>query len=216
MNAKTKRAKKTYEEINRRLRALALPFFLNTWEEEAKKAAEKLAKIPKEDYLRHQNVLLEAYPKFVEAKNSGSFAPVRPYLKEIILFNRRYAAWEETDSLKGYDILLDEYEEGMTSEKYDAFFARVREELVKHVRSDTALSKAWRVPDCAKYRSALPMGLSLGGSILQLPHNVRCAGFNPCRRCVISCIHEIQNLPQHFAHKAPGPCRQTRIPYEGE
>lgn len=188
MNAKTKRAQKTYEEINRRLRALALPFFLNTWEEEtmppagkpyrngqlvelsamsyeyrtgkrytdcvnalyearreldpvlrheieeAKKAAEKLAKIPKEDYLRHQNVLLEAYPKFVEAKNSGSFAPVRPYLKEIILFNRRYAAWEETDSLKGYDILLDEYEEGMTSEKYDAFFARVREELVPFLK----------------------------------------------------------------------------------
>ena len=34
MNAKTRRAKKTYEDINRRLRALSLTFFLNSWEEE--------------------------------------------------------------------------------------------------------------------------------------------------------------------------------------
>ena len=113
MNDRTRRAKRTYEEVNRRLRALVLPFFLNCWEEEsmppaakpyrnkqlvelasmeyelrtgrrymaaidtlyrnradlspvlrheaevAKLAAEKIAKIPKEEYLAYQNVLLE-------------------------------------------------------------------------------------------------------------------------------------------------------------
>lgn len=102
--------------------------------EEAKKGAEKLAKIPKAEYLAYQNVVLEAYPKFVEAKNSGSFAPVKPYLGKILAYKRRYAAWEETASLKGYDIFLDEFEEGMTAEKYDAFFSLVKRELVPFLK----------------------------------------------------------------------------------
>ena len=171
MNAKTGRAKKNYEDINRRLRALSLPFFLHTWEEErmpkagklyrnrqlvelsamayeyqtgkkyaesiqtlyedrasldpvlkheieeAKRNTDKLAKVPKEEYIAFQNAVLEAYPKFVEAKNSGSFAPVKPYLGEILAFKRKYAVWEETEELKGYDILLDEFERGMSAEK---------------------------------------------------------------------------------------------------
>ena len=184
MNAKTKRAKQTYLAVNRRLRALGLPFFLNTWEEEvmpkagkpyrnmqlvelsamayeyqtgrrytrsiqtlyedraaldrvlrheiedAKKTPDKLAKIPKAEYLAYQNTVLEAYPKFVEAKTTGRFAPVKPYLKDILAYKRKYAAWEETDTLSGYDILLDEFEEGMTAQKYDAFFGLVKQELV--------------------------------------------------------------------------------------
>ena len=189
MNNTAKRAKKTYEEVNRRLRALGLAFFLNGWEEESmppaakpyrngqlvelsameyelrtgkkymnsintlyenladldpvlrheiegvKRDTDKLAKIPKEEYLAYQNVLLECYPvKFVEAKTSGSFAPVKPYLKSIIAYNKRYAEWEQTDELKGYDVLLDEYEKGMTAKKYDEFFGLIKRELVPFIR----------------------------------------------------------------------------------
>lgn len=195
MNAKTKRAKQTYEEINRRLRALSLPFFLHSWEEErmpeagkpyrngqlvelsaiayeyqtgarytrsietlyadresldsvlrheieeAKRNADKLAKVPKEDYLAYRNVLLEAYPKFVEAKNTGKFDPVKPYLKKILAYNRKYVVWEETDSLKGYDVLLDEYEPGMTVQKYDEFFGLIKTELVPFLKKVLAAQK---------------------------------------------------------------------------
>lgn len=194
MNATLKRAKQTYLAVNRRLRALALPFFLHTWEEErmppagkayrneqlvelsamayelrtgkrytasiqvlyegraaldpvlrheveeAKKGAEKLAKIPKEAYLAYQGVVLEAYPKFVEAKNAGSFAPVKPYLGKILAYKRQYVQWE-AGALEGYDILLDEFEEGMTAEKYDAFFSLIRAELVPFLRRVLAAQK---------------------------------------------------------------------------
>lgn len=189
MNDRTRRAKRTYEEVNRRLRALVLPFFLNGWEEEsmppaakpyrnkqlvelasmeyelrtgrrymaaidtlyrnradlspvlrheaevAKLAAEKIAKIPKEEYLAYQNVLLECYPqKFVLAKTTGNFGEVKPYLKKIIEYNRKYVEWEQTESLKGYDVLLDEYEKGMTAAKYDEFFGLIKRELVPFIR----------------------------------------------------------------------------------
>lgn len=195
MNAKTRRAKKIYENTNRRLRALRLPFFLHTWEqeimppagkayrngqlvelsamayeyqtgkrytesirvlyedraslgevlcheiEEARKSADKFAKIPKEEYLAFENLILEAYPKFVEAKNSGSFAPVKPYLRDILAYKRKYVVWEETDALKGYDILLDEFEEGMTVQKYDEFFSLIKRELVPFLKEVLAAQK---------------------------------------------------------------------------
>ena len=189
MNAKTRRAKKTYEDINRRLRALSLTFFLNSWEEEhmppaartyrsgqlvelssmayelqtgrrymvsienlyadrenldpvlrheveeAKLNSDKLARIPKEEYLAYQNVLLECYPEnFVKAKTTGDFSIVKPYLKSILEYNLKYVRWEETDELKGYDVLLDEYEKGMTVEKYDEFFDLIKTELVPFIK----------------------------------------------------------------------------------
>lgn len=189
MNAKTRRAKKTYEDINRRLRALSLTFFLNSWEEEhmppaartyrsgqlvelssmayelqtgrrymvsienlyadrenldpvlrheveeAKLNSDKLARIPKEEYLAYQNVLLECYPEnFVKAKTTGDFSIVKPYLKSILEYNLKYVRWEETDELKGYDVLLDEYEKGMTVKKYDEFFDLIKTELVPFIK----------------------------------------------------------------------------------
>ena len=189
MNAKTRRAKKTYEDINRRLRALSLTFFLNSWEEEhmppaartyrscqlvelssmayelqtgrrymvsienlyadrenldpvlrheveeAKLNSDKLARIPKEEYLAYQNVILECYPEnFVKAKTTGDFSIVKPYLKSILEYNLKYVRWEETDELKGYDVLLDEYEKGMTVKKYDEFFDLIKTELVPFIK----------------------------------------------------------------------------------
>lgn len=196
MNAKALRAEKTYNEINMRLRALSLPFFLNGWEEEhmppaakpyrnkqivelssmmyelqtgkrymnaieelyacreeldpvlrheieeVKLSSDKLARIPKTEYLAYQNVLLETYPeKFVKAKSSGDFSVVKPYLKQIIAFNRKYVKWEETDELKGYDVLLDEYEKGMTTHKYDEFFGLIKSELVPFVKEVLSVQK---------------------------------------------------------------------------
>ena len=196
MNAKTRRAKKVYENTNRRLRALMLPFFLNGWEEEhmppaakpyrnkqlvelssmeyeihtgksyknsietlyadrdsldpvlrheveeAKLVSDKLAKIPKDEYLAYQNVLLECYPEnFVRAKTTGDFSIVKPYFKKILEYNRKYVVWEQTESLKGYDVLLDEYERGMTADKYDEFFNLIKSELVPFIKKVLAAQK---------------------------------------------------------------------------
>ena len=196
MDEKILKAKTVYENTNRRIRALMLPFFLNEWENETmppagkpyrngqlvelsaiayeyqtsaeytgsiqtlydsrdeldpvlrhetergKLEAEKLAKIPKQEYLAYRNILLEAYPAFVEAKSSGDFGKVKPFLKDILSYNRKYAEWEKTAELKGYDIFLDEYERGMTAEKYDEFFSLIKTELVPFIKKVLPAQKA--------------------------------------------------------------------------
>lgn len=103
--------------------------------ENVKLSADKLAKVPKKEYLAYQNVILDSYPaKFVKAKTTGDFSVVKPCLEKIIAYNRKYAEWEQTESLKGYDVLLDEYEKGMTVQKYDEFFGLIKSELILFIK----------------------------------------------------------------------------------
>ena len=46
----------------------------------------------------------------------------RPTLEKIVDFNKKLVKYLETDDLKGYDVLLDMYEEGFGVKEYDLFF----------------------------------------------------------------------------------------------
>ena len=54
-------------------------------------------------------------------------------LKEIIAYQKKLMKYYETDELKGYDTLLDIYEEGITEKDYDAFFDVLKRDLVPFV-----------------------------------------------------------------------------------
>ena len=47
----------------------------------------------------------------------------------------------QTDTLQGYDVLLDQFEEGMTSTEYDEFFVALKKDLVPFVKGITSLPK---------------------------------------------------------------------------
>ena len=53
------------------------------------------------------------------------------------LLQKKYIKHLETENLKGYNVLLDEYEPGMTIEKYDEFFNLLKKELVPFVKKVT-------------------------------------------------------------------------------
>lgn len=98
-----------------------------------KKSSEKLAKIPREEYIEHTKLMNEAYPMYVNAKNASDFAAFKPYLEKIVAFSRNYLVWQDTPKMHGYNILLDEYEDDMTEEEYDNFFNLLKEKLVPFI-----------------------------------------------------------------------------------
>lgn len=109
--------------------------------EQVKHDCDKLAKVPKDKYLHYQKVLLESFPQFVEAKNTADFSLVKASLGKILSYKLDYVKWQQTDELKGYDVLLDEYERGMTMEKYDQFFGLIKSELVPFIKKVLPLQK---------------------------------------------------------------------------
>ena len=107
-------------------------------------------KIPLDDYVEYSETTAQAYPFYVRAKNENNFELFRPYLEEIVDFCRKQTVWLATDTVKGYDVLLDRYEPHYNQAKYDRFFSVLREKLVPFVRKKTA--KPVAVPKWAQQK----------------------------------------------------------------
>jgi len=94
-----------------------------------RKDYDQMHKIPAEEYVAYSVLMNEAQNVWEKAKNNNDFASFAPTLEKIVEFNRKFAGYYNPD-LKPYDALLNEYEEGMTMETLDAFFAQLRQTIV--------------------------------------------------------------------------------------
>lgn len=94
--------------------------------------------VPKDELIAHQVLVSQAPHIWAKAKNDNHFEMFRPTLEKIVEFNRKLVKYLETPELKGYDILLDDYEEGFTQKEYDLFFDTLKSELVPFVKEVTA------------------------------------------------------------------------------
>jgi len=97
---------------------------------EAKKDVDKIVKIPKDEYIAFQMLISESSQIWADARSKNDFEAFRPTLEKVVEFSRKYAKYLETDTLKGYDVLLDDYETGMTMVNYDKFFETLKTDLV--------------------------------------------------------------------------------------
>ena len=90
---------------------------------------EKTKKIPMEEYIAYTVLLNKADAVWHEAKAKSDWAMFEPFMRDIAAYNRKIAAWVDPDR-EPYDVLMDDYERGLTMTDCDAFFAVLRERLV--------------------------------------------------------------------------------------
>ena len=90
-------------------------------------------KIPEEEFLQYQILLQESKVVWKKAKEESNFKLFESILDEVISYNKKIIKYLETETLKGYNVLLDMYEENMTVKDYDEFFDTLNKELVPFV-----------------------------------------------------------------------------------
>lgn len=103
---------------------------------EIKKAYKELRiviKVPKDEFLAYGLLCQQAQFVWIEAKEKNDFSLYAPTLAKIIDFNKKLVKYLETDEVKGYDVLLDMYEDGFGIKEYDEFFQVLKDELVPFV-----------------------------------------------------------------------------------
>ena len=98
-----------------------------------KKSYDKIKKIPEEEFLQYQILLQESKVVWKKAKEESNFKLFESILDEVISYNKKIIKYLETETLKGYNVLLDMYEENMTVKDYDEFFDTLNKELVPFV-----------------------------------------------------------------------------------
>lgn len=106
-----------------------------------KEDIEQTKKIPMEEMIAYEKLLNEAQIMWEEAKHEDDYSKFEPYLEKIVEYKRKEAKYLEKDNLKGYDVLLNMYERGYTQKEYDAFFNKLKEELVPFVKKVCSLPK---------------------------------------------------------------------------
>ncbi len=100
------------------------------------KEAMDLLCIPKDEYVEYRELLSASYDAWLEAKTKNDYKLFEPNLKQLIESAKKMYSYRESD-LPVYDQMLDDYEPGMNREKYDAFFAKVKERLIPLIRRVT-------------------------------------------------------------------------------
>ncbi|MDY0277340.1 MAG: carboxypeptidase M32 [Acholeplasma sp.] len=93
--------------------------------------------VPLNEYVEYQVVLAQSTKIWQEARELNDFNHFVPSLEKLVEYNKRIIELFETDTLKGYDVLLDIYEEGSSVAFYDNFFENLKNELVPFVMEVT-------------------------------------------------------------------------------
>jgi carboxypeptidase Taq len=99
----------------------------------AKKALDKATKIPQDEFVEYNKLIGLSQRLWEDAKENDDFELFRPNLEKIIEFNKKFVGYYEIDD-HPYNVLLDDFEEGMSMVEYDAFFDTLKKDLVPFVK----------------------------------------------------------------------------------
>ncbi len=104
--------------------------------------------VPKEFYVEMTKNQMESGQAWQKAKQNDDYASFEPYLLKTIEYSKQLLKYRE-GKLKGYDIFLDDYEPGMTIEKYDAFFEQLKEGIVPLIKK---INETQQIDDSFVYK----------------------------------------------------------------
>ena len=93
----------------------------------------EMQQIPMEEYIAYQQILVEADDVWHTAKATDDFALFLPLLEQIFAYQIKFAGYCAPHK-HPYDYCLGKYEDGLTMEKCDEFFAALKSRLVPLIR----------------------------------------------------------------------------------
>lgn len=99
----------------------------------AKKDLDKQIKIPESEYVEYQTLVNMSQKTWELAKENNDWDLFKGNLEKLVDFNRKFITYFDT-TMEPYDVLLDDFEEGMNMAKYDEFFDVLKRDLVPFVR----------------------------------------------------------------------------------
>lgn len=112
---------------------------------EAAEEQERLSCIPPEEYRAYAELTARATGIWTRAREKNDFASFAPVLKEIISYQKKFAAYRAKPGQKLYDVMLDTYEKGFNMEMLDPFFELMKGRIVPLLKESAERSKT--VPD---------------------------------------------------------------------
>lgn len=102
---------------------------------------EKMKKIPAAEYEAYAELCAKTQAVWEEAKRKNQFSLVEENLTKIFEYNRKFATYRRKEEECLYDVLLSDYEKGMTSKKLEEFFQELKKAIVPLLHRIQSLEK---------------------------------------------------------------------------
>jgi len=113
----------------------------------ASKDLVEMKKIPMDEYIAYQELMVEADDVWHRAKEESNFELFRPVLEKIFETTRRFANYCAPEK-EPYNYCLGKFEDGLTMEKCDEFFSALKTKIVPLIKK---IGEAKQVDDsCIK------------------------------------------------------------------
>jgi len=109
---------------------------------------ERMKKIPSDEYEAYAKLTSINQGIWEEAKSKKDFSIVKDNLEKIFNYNKKFAEYRRKNEKNLYDVLLNDYEKGMDTEKLDIFFSELKKEIVpflKNNKKDTPFSTVFSI-----------------------------------------------------------------------
>jgi len=100
--------------------------------QKAHQSLQKVINIPSDEYAAFDKLLALSQRTWEDAKKASDYSAFKETLEAIIKTQKKFIEYRNEDK-EPYDVLLDDFEEGMTMEKYDQFFDAIKKDLVPFV-----------------------------------------------------------------------------------
>ena len=97
------------------------------------KEIKEMQKIPLEEYVAYEELMVQSDDVWHKAKETSDFALFLPYLEKIFEYQKRFARYCAPD-VHPYNYCLDKYEDGLTMDRCDEFFAALKSRLVPLIK----------------------------------------------------------------------------------
>lgn len=161
---------------------------------EAKRSYDRQTKLPQKLVEEMSRVTTLSQQSWVAARRASDFAQFKPWLEQVVSLKREQADILKTNEPSRYDVLLDEYEPGMTTSDVESVFSSLAGELADLVKAvaesstkvDTApLKGPYSIPGQRELsrQAAKAIGFDFSAGRIDEAAHPFCSGFGPgdCR-----------------------------------
>ena len=108
---------------------------------------ERMKKIPADEYEAYAKLTSINQSIWEEAKSKNDFSIVKANLEKIFNYNKKFAEYRRKNEKNLYDVLLNDYEKGMDTERLDIFFSELKKEIVPFLKKIQEKKKTLKEED---------------------------------------------------------------------
>ena len=108
---------------------------------------ERMKKIPADEYEAYAKLTSINQSIWEEAKSKNDFSIVKANLEKIFNYNKKFTEYRRKNEKNLYDVLLNDYEKGMDTEKLDIFFSELKKEIVPFLKKIQEKKKTLKEED---------------------------------------------------------------------